>query len=200
MKQLTVFLAVASVAFLCSCNSNSSTSGTPTTKTIEAGAIAPQGSIVYIQMDSLINQYDMFNDLKSELESKAQTIQDDIEKKGRGLESEVKDFQAKVTKGLLTRMQAEEQQARLMEKEQTLRNLGQQKQMEMAEEQDVLYRRVMEAVKSYLAKYNQDKGYALILTTSGATNNVIVGNPSLDITVDVLNGLNEAYIQTKSKK
>lgn len=200
MKQLTVFLAVAAVSVLCSCNSNSSSNGTPTTKSIEAGAMAPQGSIVYIQMDSLVNQYDMFNDLKSELESKAQTIQDDIEKKGRGLESEVKDFQAKVTKGLLTRAQAEEHQARLMEKEQTLRNLGQQKQMEMSEEQDVLYRKVMDAIRTYLVKYNHEKGYALILTTSGASNNVIVGNPSLDITTSVLAGLNEEYIQTKTKK
>lgn len=199
MKQLMVFFTVvlSTTLILCSCNSNSSTSGTPTTKSIEAGAAAPQGSIVYLQMDSLVNQYDMFNDLKSELESKAQGIQDDIDKKGRALESEVKDFQTKVTKGLLTRTQAEEQQQRLMEKEQNLRTLGQQKQMEMAEEQDVLYRKVMDAVKTYLNKYNQEKGYALILTTSGASNNVIVGNPSLDITNNVLIGLNEEYVKSK---
>ncbi len=197
MKNLTVFFAVASVAILCSCNTNSSTSGTPTTKTIEAGAIAPQGSIVYLQMDSLVNQYDMFNDLKSELESKAQVIQDDMDKKGRALESELKDFKTKVTKGLLTRAQMEEQQQRLMDKDQALRNLGQQKQMEMAEEQEVLYRKVMDAVKTYLTKYNQEKGYALILTTSGASNSVIVGNSSLDITKDVLAGLNEEYVKSK---
>lgn len=197
MKQLTVFLAVATAVILCSCNSNSGTNGTPTTKTIESGMTAPQGSIVYIQMDSLTNQYDMFNDLKSELESKAQTIKDDLEKQGRSFESAVKDFEAKVTKGLLTRAQAEEQQQRLMERQQGLNNLGQQKQMEMAEEQDVLYRKVLDAIKTYLAKYNQEKGYALILTTSGATNTVIVGDPTLDITNDVLVGLNEEYVKSK---
>ncbi|MEG0517754.1 MAG: OmpH family outer membrane protein [Bacteroidales bacterium] len=197
MKQSNVFLAVATAVILCSCNLNSGTNGTPTTKAIESGAIAPQGSIVYIQMDSLVNQYDMFNDLKTALESKAQTIKDDLDKQGRAFESAAKDFEAKVTKGLLTRAQAEEQQQRLMERQQGLNNLGQQKQMEMAEEQDVLYRKVMEAIKLYLAKYNEEKGYALILTTSGASNNVIVGNPSLDITNNVLVGLNEEYVKSK---
>ena len=79
----------------------------------QTGAVAPQGSIVYIQLDSLINQYDMFNDLRSELESKAQAIQDDLTKKGRSFESAVKDFQTKIEKGLLTRSQAEEQQQKL---------------------------------------------------------------------------------------
>ncbi|MEF9930931.1 MAG: OmpH family outer membrane protein [Bacteroidales bacterium] len=197
MKQLKVFLAVASAVILCSCNSNSGNHGTPTTKSIESETTAPQGSVVYIQMDSLVNQYDMFNDLKTELESKAQTIKDDLEKQGRAFESSAKDFQAKVTKGLLTRAQAEEQQQRLMEKERSLNNLSQQKQMEMAEEQDVLYRKVLDAIKTYLVKYNEEKGFALILTTSAASNSVIVGNASLDITKNVLVGLNEEYVKSK---
>lgn len=202
MKQLKAFFAIALVAIVCSCNSTSQTSsnGTPTTKSIENGAIAPQGSIVYIQMDSLVNQYDMFNDLKSELESKVQTIQADLEKKGRAFGNETKDFETKISKGLLTRAQAEDQQQRLMEKQQNLNALGQQKQMEIAEEEGVMYNKVMDAIKTYLVGYNKEKGYALILTTSAATNSVIVGNPSLDITTDVLNGLNEAYVKNKSKK
>ena len=159
--------------------------------------MAAQGSIVYIQLDSLINQYDMFNDLRSELENKAQAIQDDLTKKGRSFESAAKDFEAKINKGLLTRSQAEEQQQRLAERQQNLQNLSQQKQYELAEEEAVMSRRVMDAVQTFLAKYNQEKGYAMIITTSAATNTVIVGNPALDITQDVLTGLNNEYIKSK---
>ena len=202
MKHLKVFLAIATLAFVYSCNSSSqsASNGTPTTKTIEHGSIAPQGSIVYIQMDSLINQYDMFNDLKSELESKVQAIQADLEKKGRAFSNETKDFDTKITKGLLTRAQAEDQQQRLMEKQQSLNALSQQKQMEIAEEEQVMFNKVMDAIRTYLDNYNKEKGYALILTTSATTNTVIVGNPTLNITTDVVNGLNEAYVKSKSKK
>ena len=196
MKQLKVILSVAVAAIICACNATGNTTS-QAAGTTEAGVTAAQGSIVYIQLDSLINQYDMFNDLRSELENKAQAIQDDLTKKGRSFESAAKDFQTKIEKGLLTRSQAEEQQQRLAERQQNLQNLSQQKQYELAEEEAVMSRRVMDAVQTFLEKYNQEKGYAMIITTSAATNTVIVGNPALDITQDVLAGLNNEYIKSK---
>ena len=198
MKQLKVILSVAVAAIICACNATGNTS-TPAANTAEAGVTAAQGSIVYIQLDSLINQYDMFNDLRSELENKAQAIQDDLTKKGRSFESAAKDFQTKIEKGLLTRSQAEEQQQRLAERQQNLQNLSQQKQYELAEEEAVMSRRVMDAVQTFLAKYNQEKGYAMIITSSAATNTVIAANPALDITQDVLTGLNNEYIKSKKQ-
>ena len=195
MKQLKVILSIAVAAIICACNATGNTAS-QAANTAEAVAAA-QGSVVYIQLDSLINQYDMFNDLRSELESKAQAIEDDLTKKGRSLETAIKDFQTKIEKGLLTRSQAEEQQQRLAERQQNLQNLSQQKQYELAEEEAVMSRRVMDAVQTFLAKYNQEKGYAMIITTSAATNTVIVGNPALDITQDVLTGLNNEYIKSK---
>ena len=198
MKQLKVILSVAVAAIICACNATGNTT-TQAASTTEAGATAAQGSIVYIQLDSLINQYDMFNDLRSEWENKAQAIQDDLTKKGRSFESAAKDFQTKIEKGLLTRSQAEEQQQRLAERQQNLQNLSQQKQYELAEEEAVMSRRVMDAVQTFLNKYNQEKGYAMIITTSAASNTVIVGNPALDITQDVLAGLNNEYIKSKKQ-
>ena len=79
-KTLSILAVIVSTAlFVSSCNSNQSAQtaaqATPT------GEVAPAGSIVYIQMDSLVNQYDMFNDLKSEFEAKVEAIQDDLRKK-----------------------------------------------------------------------------------------------------------------------
>lgn len=197
MKHTLSVLAVlfAAAMFFTSCNTNTATSATQ--QAAQAGELAPAGSIVYIQMDSLVNQYDMFNDLKSEIEAKVQAIDDDLRKKGNALEKSVQDFQNKLNKGLLTRSQAETQQQALMDREQSLRNLTAQKQMEMQEEEAVMVRKVMDAIQTYLNEYNKTHNYALILTTSAATNTVIVGNPSLDITNDVLTGLNAEYIKSK---
>ena len=198
MKQLKLILTVAVAAIICSCAANGNTNGAQQANAADE-VPAAQGSIVYIQLDSLVNQYDMFNDLRSELESKAQAIQDDLTKKGRSFESAVKDFETKIAKGLLTRSQAEEQQKKLLEREQNLQGLSQQKQMELAEEEAVMMRRVMDAVQTYINKYQQEKGYALIITTSAATNTVIAGNANLDITQSVLTGMNEEYIKSKNK-
>ena len=193
MKQLKLILTVAVAAIICSCAANGNTNGAQQANA-ESKTPAAQGGIVYIQLDSLVNQYDMYNDLKSELESKVQAVQEDLTKKGRSFESAVKDFEAKIAKGLLTRSQAEEQQQRLVEREQNLQGLSQQKQMELAEEEAVMMRRVMDAIQTYITKYNQDKGYALILSVP-----VLAGDPSLNITQDILAGLNEEYIKSKNK-
>lgn len=198
MKSLKIILPIAAIALLCSCNSNAGSA--PAAQTAESGVQAketvPAGSIVYVQMDTLVSQYDMFNDLKSELESKVQAIQDDLAKKGRTFDNAVKDFQTKVQKGLLTRTQMEEQQNQLQERQQELQNLGQQKQMEIEDENAVLYRKVMDAIQTYVEKYNTEHNYSLILTTT-AGSTVLTGSPSLDITADILTGLNEEYVKSK---
>lgn len=164
------------------------------------GSTATPGSVVYIQMDSLVSQYDMFNDLKSELESKAQVIQDDLSKKGRAFERDYNDFQEKVQKGLITRAQAEATQQQLAARNKELQEFSQQKQMEMSEEEQVLFRKVMDALNKYLVKYNEDKKFAMIVNTSGSTNTVLQADSTLNITREVVNGLNEEYVATKSKK
>ncbi len=197
MKKAKAILSVALATILVSCNNNTATETKAASS--EPAAVAPSGSIVYIQMDSLVNSYDMFNDLKSELEAKAQAIQEDLTKKGRAFENAAKDFETKINKGLLTRAQAEEQQQQLYQRQQSLESLRQQKSMEMAEEQQVMLNKVMDAVQTYVEKYNAEHNYALILTTSGSTNTVIVGNPQLDITNSILAGLNEEYVKSKTK-
>ncbi len=197
MKHTLTILAIAVFAAfsLSSCNTNNTAPAANTTAA-QTGEVAPAGSIVYIQMDSLVNQYDMFNDLKSEFETKVVAIQDDLRKKSNAFEKSVTDFQNKMNKGLLTRSQAETQQQALAEREQNLRNLSQQKQLEMQEEEAVMLRKVMDAIQTYLVAYNKTHNYALILNTQ-ASSVVLIGNPSLDITNDVLKGLNEEYIKSK---
>jgi outer membrane protein len=163
------------------------------------GSAAQKGDVVYIQIDSLVNNYDMFNDLRSELESKATKIQNDLNKKSRAFENDAKNFEEKLNKGLLTRSQAESMQASLLQRQQELQNYTQQKQMEMAEEETVMINKVMDAIKTYVKEYNKTHQFALILTTSNTTQVVIDGSVSLDITQDVLNGLNEEYIKTRNK-
>lgn len=195
MKQLKVLLLAALAVIACSCGK-----GTKNTQTKGTQSLPASGSIVYVQLDTLVNQYDMFNDLKSELESKVQNIQNDLQSKGKDFQTDASDFQNKINKGLLTRAQAEEQNQVLTNRQADLQNLSQQKQYEIQDEQNKLLSDVVDAIKAYLKKYNETKKYSLILTTSNSTNTVIAGDTTLDITYDVLEGLNNEYVKNKNKK
>lgn len=161
-------------------------------------ATASAGDIVYVRLDTLMMQYDMFNDLRSEFEAKAQGVQEDLSKKGRKLENDGKAFENQINKGLLTRSSAEKQQQSLIQRQQSLQELANQKQMELQEEESVMMNRVMDSIKTFLEKYNKEHGFAAILTTSEATNTVIIGDAALDITNDVIEGLNAEYVKTRN--
>ena len=154
------------------------------------GSETLSGSIVYIRIDSLLNAYDFFLELQADLAAKARIVKEDLNKKGRAFENDVTNFQDKVQKGLITRAQAETQQAQLAARQQELEQYAQQKQVELAEENQVMLNRVLDALKTFLAEYRLLKNYDLILTTDGTSNTVIEAVSSMDITKDVVEGLN----------
>ena len=193
---IVLVLAVAAL-FVLHFTGNRNTESTASAE--DSRITAGSGDIVYINLDTLVNQYDMYNDLRTELEGKVSAIENDLNKKGRALENDMKSFQEKYQKGLLTRSQMETMQNELMTRDQELRNLTQQKQMELANEESVMYNRVMDAIKTYVDNYNKEKQYSMILTTTAATNSVINGEQGRNITSEIINGLNQEYIKNRNK-
>jgi outer membrane protein len=161
--------------------------------------VASKGDIVYFDLDRVLMEYDMANDLRAVVETKAQNIQAEITRRGKKLESEVKSFQEKMNKGLMTRSVAEVQQQKLMQQEQEFNEYAAKKQQEIQEEQVVMMNQLGDAIQTFLDEYNKDKKYAMIITNTGGAP-VITADPALDITEDVIAGLNEQYIKTKNEK
>lgn len=160
---------------------------------------AAKGDIVYIQLDRILQEYDMANDLRSVVETKVQNIQAEVDRRGKKLESDVTSFQEKLNKGLMTRSVAEVQSEKLRQQEAEFNNYANQKQNEILEEQTVMMNQLADAIKTFLDRYNEEKQYAMILTNQGGAP-VITGDATLDITDDVLTRLNEEYVKNKSKK
>ena len=159
---------------------------------------AVAGDFVFLRLDTLMMQYDMYSDLQSAFEAKAQTVDSDLNKKARKLESDIKNFENSINKGLLTRSAAEQQNNSLQQRQANLQNEAAQKQQELAEESQVLLNQVMYAIQTYLEEYNKEHNFAAILTTTAASNVVMVGAPALDITQEIVDGLNAEYIKTRN--
>jgi outer membrane protein len=162
------------------------------------GIQAVAGDIVFLRLDTLMMQYDMYSDLQSAFEAKAQTADADLNKKARKLESDIKNFENQIQKGLLTRSAAEQQNTSLQQRQANLQNEAAQKQQELAEESQVMLNQVMYAIQTYLEEYNKSHNFAAILTTTAASNVVMVGAPALDITQEIVEGLNAEYIKTRN--
>ena len=181
-----------------SCN-NTKGEGAQDTAAAASDSLAAKGSIVYIDMTRVMAEYDMANDLRAVVETKVQNIQAEITRRGKKLENDVKEFQDKMNKGLMTRSVAEVQQQKLIKQEQDFNNYAAQKQQEIQEEQVVMMNQLGDAIKTFIDKYNEEKQYAMIITNNGGSP-VVAANPALNITDDVLAGLNDEYIKSKNNK
>ena len=202
MKKIILLSGVAALmAFAASCNQNQAAAPA---QAASQDSTAVAGSIVYFNMDKVMEGYDMANDLNSVFETKAGGIQAEIDRRGKKLEKDATDFQNKVDKGLLTTSVAQAQYQKLQQQQQEYQEYAVRKQQEMAEEQQVMMNQIANAIAEFVTEYNETHHYALILTTQGdiLPMPVVCGDARLDITEDLLAGLNAAYIKTKesSKK
>ena len=154
--------------------------------------------IVYVNLDRIIQEYDMASDLGAVVETKVKNIQDEVNRRGKQLENELIDFQNTINKGLITRSVAEIQGQDLQKKQADFNEYANQKNNEVIEEQTVMMNQIADAIKTFIDKYNEDKKYTMILTNQSGVP-VITADPSLDITDDVIAKINEEYIKEKNK-
>lgn len=197
MKNLSLILngvllvAVIALYVLFFNSRKSGTAGeTNTESTVELPAV--QGGIVYVDIDSVINSYDMYVDIQQELQQKLKTSEAQLATKEKAFRKEAEDFQYKIDRGLVTRTEAAELQQELAVKEQELYQLQQQLQYQLAEEGQVAQRKVVNAIMEYLKELEEADDYQFVL---GATfgGNILYANEQLNVTKEVTLGLNEAY-------
>ena len=213
MKKTTHILSAlamgAVVAFgAVSCNQTKTAENAEAPAAETAEACAPKGAIVYIDMTKVMAEYDMANDLRAVVETKVSEIQAEITRRENNLATAVNKYQDKVQKGLMTRSVAEVEAKKLQDQEIAFNNYANQKNEEINEELLVMNNQINDAIMTFVKKYNEEKQYAMIIVSQGDAADdgivnisapVLTADPSLDITNDVLAGLNEEYIAAKNE-
>ena len=199
MKKLLLF--IAAVITLASCNQPATQNESATSEfaccntKIEDGCRLP---IAVVNVDSLLNNYDLALEENERLMRKQEDITLDLNQRARSLENEMIDFQKKLeNQAFLSRERAEAEQRRLMKKEQDLQLLGQEKQAELLQDNQQVGIRVQDSINSAIRTLNANGKYHLVITTSALNNNVLFVAPEYDITAEAIELLNERYNKEK---
>ncbi len=190
MKLKTIF-AIALCATMVSCGNetkespNKAPKAQPTTTERTTA-----GSIAYVDMDSLQANYQLYIDTKAAAEAKIKTLQQQIQQKEQALQNMQTSIQNKMQKGEIT---SEAQYKQEMKKFENLQasyvQLQEKAGKEMAELQEQSIKTVRDSINNFLAEYNKTKKYSLILDKASS----LYADKSLDITVEVVAGLNKRY-------
>ena len=144
-------------------------------------------------MDSLLLNYNYSKDLNEIIIKKQENSRASVNQKLRSLQTEMQDFQRKVeNNAFLTRERAEQEQARLMKKQQELQDFDNRLAQELVSEQQRLNEQLRDTLVSQLRVYNKDKGYQVILSNTMGDNILLAGD-AYDITKEVIEYLNKNY-------
>jgi outer membrane protein len=147
--------------------------------------------IAYVEVDSLMTQYEYCKEYSLILEKKSQNIQSTLQQKGQALQAAANNFQQKLQQNAYTREQAEQIQMGLQKQNADLEALQQRLSAEFQEETAKFNDALHDSLQHFIAKYNKDKKYTMILSKSG--DNILYADKSADITSDIIAGLNKAY-------
>ena len=147
--------------------------------------------IAFVEVDSIMTQYTFCKDYTQILQKKGQNIQNTLAAKQRSLEQAAANFQQKLQQNAYTREQAEGIQASLQKQAADLDVLNQRLSNEFQTETDKYNNALRDSIQHFLAKYNKDKKYSLILSKAG--DNLLYADKAFDVTAEVIAGLNKAY-------
>ena len=209
MRSILNIVAIAAftgLAFV-ACNKPASTETTPAgTTTTETGS----DKIVFIDIDTLLNKYNLYLDKKSELEGQSKTAEKALAGKIEAFQKRLGKFQQDVVE-----IQQKANTIAPVELKKMEEKFGQQQQNLAKEEESLMKQRdnaaielegklletqkdLQKKIDDYLDKLAEEKGYDLVLM-KGSTGSVMFGKASLDITEETVKRLNEEYEATKTK-
>ena len=131
-------------------------------------------------------------DGQKELENKQKKYREQLNSKGQALQNAIASFQKKMQSGAFTsQQQAESAQAQLQKQQQALQAFQEKIENEMAQATQNYQKKLREDLNTFLKSYNSDGRFKVIISKSG--DNVLYSDPSVDITEDVIAGLNKSY-------
>ncbi|QKJ31450.1 OmpH family outer membrane protein [Mucilaginibacter mali] len=184
LTKITFGLAIAAGVTACK--------QTPTeTKSTAAVPVDGKATIVYVNQDSLTAQYKGAIDMRKRLEEKDNSARAAVQAKQQAFQRSYVDAQKRAA--TMTPDQQKSEGERLQKEQAALQqfqqNAGAEVQNASSEELKKLYDKIVEFTKAYA----KEKGYKMVLTYQNGNTTMLYGDPSLDVTADVIKRLNDAY-------
>lgn len=188
---LRIVMAFAAILIFAQCANN--VKETASQNTAPATTESAQSlKIAYVDIDSLLNNYKFSVTLRNEMLRKGENMRMTLSEKAKVIQADMEDFQRKMENNVYaTRQRAEEEQTRILKSQEDYARLEQRLVNELSAEEQKNNLILRDSINNFLKDYNIANGYDLIL--SRMADNILLANEALDITKEVIDGLNDRY-------
>ena len=201
MKKLLIAVAVLALG-MTACNNTNNTANNN-----EEAAAVTTGKIAYFFVDQVVEKYAFAIDQNAEFQAEyakatkqLQANEAAIEKDYTKLQNKVMELQEKINKGLILTSTAQAEMQKLQAEEVKIQERVAKHQQEaqkianeLGEKEMVINNQIVNNVYEYVAKLNADLRYDIVLSSTTTGGPIINANPALNITAEIVAGLNAAY-------
>lgn len=146
--------------------------------------------IAFINSDTVLKYYDYLKVNKVQLEDKTKKMEQEYRNRAQGLQNEIAAYQRNVSSMTLGQVRATEEE--LGKKQQNLQMYQQSLSQQLMQEESTLNKELYDRITTFLKKYGSEKKLQVVLKFD-PTSDVLFAGEALDISKDVLSGLNTEY-------
>lgn len=157
-------------------------------------------TILYVNTDSLWNNIEMVKKELDELALEKLKFEGQFKLKAGALEKEFVAFQDKASKGMVSQDEGQRKEAEFMQKQEQLMAYKDELSLKLMEKESESNEKIQKAIYDYLKKHNSEQNYNFVLGYSNGNGAVLFGSDSLDITTEIVEGMNEEYHALHPKK
>lgn len=157
---------------------------------------AAELKIAYINSDSVLKHYDYLKAAQAKFEEKGKKLEQDMKNRAQSLQTEIESYQRNVNNMTIGQAKAVEED--LGKKQQNFELYRERVSQELIGEQDKINQELYQKVTDFLKEYGTANGLQVVLKYSN-TSDVLFGAEPLDISKQVVEGLNEAYRKESGK-
>lgn len=158
----------------------------------EAPAHEATTNICFVNMDTVYSQYTLARELNAESEKYATDHQRWATNQQQSLQNQLNTLQQKAQAGQMTQAAAEAEYEQIMRRGQALDAEGQKRANATQQLIAANAQRLQDSIHNYLVDFNKTNKFDAIFSTD-ITSPVLLYNPELDVTDQVVKGLNARY-------
>lgn len=173
-----------------------STTVVPIVMAARDSAALKEARIAYFHMDSVKNRYELIAEKNSRFTNEADRIERNLQKKQDEARQRYEELMTK-DHTYSTKAEVERDENELREQMARLQQLQADGEQRMARMEAEMLTEISKELEAYLEEYNKAAGFDYILSIQGG-GQIWVGNKGLDITKDLVNGLNARHRARKT--
>ena len=146
--------------------------------------------LAYVNIDSLEMHYELLKAKREEFKRRQSQMESELQRSAQQMQSDIEEVQKKAQANSLTQTEYETAQKRIGQMQQSLENRKQSMTEQLMKEQEDFNKDLKTRLDALLEEYNKTHHFDFILSYSGSGSSLLYANKALDITKDVIDGMN----------